>query len=108
MGVVMFVADQDPLARPAHAMLIVMLFQPLQSRQHRGILFGLVLLGSKVVIAEGVEADRFGLVGGKGFRENGAVSCRWVRRGVFFSFPAIKGGIWMVGLTDMRFGVRWR
>lgn len=91
MGVVVFVADQDPLARPAHAMLVVMFFQPLQSRQHRGVLFGLVLLGSEVVVAEGVEADRFWLVGGEGFGEDGPVSA--IRSGDFFRLPK-EIGLW--------------
>lgn len=70
---IMLMADQDPLARAPHAMLLVMLLQPLQPRQHRRVLFGLVLFGAEGVVAERVEPDRGGLVCGEGVGEDGAV-----------------------------------
>lgn len=73
--VVVFMADQDPFARSPHAMLFVMLLQPLQARDHRGVFFGLVFLRAEGVVAEGVEADRFGLVGGKGFGQHRSRHC---------------------------------
>lgn len=70
MRMVMFVAHQDPFARPPHAMLLVMLLQPLQTCDDRGILFGLVFLRAEGVIAERVKADCFGLVGGESFGQD--------------------------------------
>lgn len=67
----MFVTDQDPFAGAAHAMLFVVLFEALQAREHRRVFFRLVLFGAEGVVAEGVEADGFGLVGGEGFGEDG-------------------------------------
>ena len=54
---IVLVADQDTLASTAHAMFFVVLFQSLQTRQHRRVLFWLLLFGAKGVIAEREEAD---------------------------------------------------
>ena len=54
---VVLVADQDTLASAAHAMFFVVFLQSLQTRQHRRILFWLLLFGAKGVIAERKEAD---------------------------------------------------
>ena len=68
--VVVFMAHQDPFARPAHAMLLVMLLQPLKARNHGGVFFGLVFFCAKGIIAKGVKTDRFGLVRGKSFGQD--------------------------------------
>ena len=54
---IVFMADQDSLAGSTHAMFLVVLFQSLQTREHRGILLWLVLFGPEGVVAERVEAD---------------------------------------------------
>lgn len=72
MRMIMLMTDQDALTRTAHAMLFVMLLEPLEPREHRRVFFGLVLLGPEGVVAERIESDRARLVGGKGFGEDGA------------------------------------
>lgn len=69
---IVFVADQDPFTRPPHPMLVIVLFQPLQSRKYGGIFFRLVLFRAECVVAEWEEADRLRLVCGKGFGEYGS------------------------------------
>jgi hypothetical protein len=59
---VVFVADQHALTRPAHAMRRVVLLQPLKPREHRGILFWLAIFGAECVVAEGVQPDCLRLV----------------------------------------------
>ena len=49
--VVVLVADQDAFASPSHAMLRVVLFQPLEPGKNGRILFGLAILGAKCVVA---------------------------------------------------------
>lgn len=73
MRMVVFVADQHTLARPPHAMFLVMFFEALETRAHRWILFWLRLFGAEGVVGEGVETDGFGLVFGEGFGDDGAV-----------------------------------
>ena len=51
--VVVLVADEDAFACSAHAMLGVVLFQSLQSREYGRILFWLSIFGSECVVAEG-------------------------------------------------------
>lgn len=53
---------ENPLARSPHAILLVVLFQTLETRQHRWIFLGLVLLGTESVVAEGIEPDGLGLI----------------------------------------------
>ena len=55
--VIMLMTDEDALTGSAHAMAVVMLFQPLQAREHRWIFFRLVLFGAKGVITKREEAD---------------------------------------------------
>ena len=54
MRVVVLVTDQYALTCPPHAVLVVMLLEPLQSREHGGIFFWLAILGAKGVVAERV------------------------------------------------------
>lgn len=68
--VVVFVTDQDAFAGSAHAMLLVVLFQPLQACEHGRILLWLVLFSPKGVVAERIEAD-----GGR------LVCVEWLRNG---------------------------
>lgn len=69
----MLMADEDALARSAHAMAVVVLFQPLQAREHRGVFFRLVLFGAKGVIAKREEADGRRLVGVERLGQDGPV-----------------------------------
>lgn len=76
MGMVVLMTDQDGLAGPSHAMLFVVLFQPLQPVFHRRILLRLSLFRAKGVVAERVETDGFGLLlvkGQAGGREVGGL-----------------------------------
>ena len=73
MRVIVLVADEHAFAGPAHAMLLVVLFETLESRDHRGIFFWLVLLGAEGVVAEWIEADGLWLICGKGLGEDGTV-----------------------------------
>ena len=70
---VVLVADQDALAGSAHAMLYVMLFQPLQAREHRGVLLWLMLFSTKGVIAKREEADGGRLICIKSFGQDRSV-----------------------------------
>lgn len=70
---VVLVADQDALARPSHAVGLVVFFQTLEASEHGGVFFRLGLFGAEGVVGEGVEADCLGLVGVEGFREDGGV-----------------------------------
>ena len=49
--VVVFVADQHALARAPHAVRVIMFFQALEAREHRGVLFGLVLFCAEGIVA---------------------------------------------------------
>lgn len=72
MWVVVLVADQDPLTRPPHPVLLIVLFQPLQSREYGGILFRLILFRAERIVAERKEADGLGLVRREGLGEYGS------------------------------------
>jgi uncharacterized membrane-anchored protein len=63
MGVVVLMADQDAFACSAHAMLLVVFFEALQSRKYRWVLFWLSVFCAKGVVAQRVQADGLGLVG---------------------------------------------
>lgn len=52
--VVVFVAHEDALAGAPHAVLHIVLFQTLQSSQHRRILLWLRLLRPERVVREGI------------------------------------------------------
>lgn len=67
---VVFVADKDALASPAHSVLCVVLLESLQAGKNRGILFRLPILCPKCVIAQGIKADRFRLIGVEFLRYN--------------------------------------
>ncbi len=69
--VIVLVADQNPLTRSSHPVLLIVLFQPLQSREYGGIFFRLILFCAEGVVAERKEADGLGLVCGEGLREYG-------------------------------------
>ncbi len=60
--VVVLVADQNGLACSSHAVLIVVLFQSLQTRKHRRILLRLAIFGAECVVAERIQPDCLGLV----------------------------------------------
>ncbi len=62
MGVIVLVADQDTLARPAHSMGSVMLFQSLQSGQNRWIFLRLRLFNAESIVRQRIKPDRLGLV----------------------------------------------
>ena len=49
--VVMLMAHQHALARPPHAMLLVVFLEALQARQHRGVFLGLVFFRAEGVVA---------------------------------------------------------
>lgn len=53
---IVFVADEDTLAGSAHAMLLVMLFKPLETCYDRGVFLWLLLFSAKCVIGERVKA----------------------------------------------------
>ena len=63
----MLVADENSFAGPSHAMLVVVFFQAPEPCKDRGVFFWLVFLGAEGVVAEGIEANDFGLVGVEGF-----------------------------------------
>lgn len=69
----MLVTDKHTLARPPHAMKFIMLFQSLETRQHRGIFFWLVLFGAECVVGQRVETDCLRLFGVEGFGDYGSV-----------------------------------
>ena len=92
MWVIMLVADQNSFARPSHAILMVVLFQSLQSCRDGRVLFWLVFFGAKGVIAEWEQADGFRLVGVECFWEDGTARVR----------SHLEELTEIVGLTDMR------
>lgn len=59
---IMLVANENTLARPPHAILLVVFLKSFQSRKYRWILFGLILLSTERVIAERKQANGFRLV----------------------------------------------
>jgi len=59
---IVFMANEDAFASASQAMELVMLLEALQAREHRGVFFGLVLLGAKGVVRERVEPNCFWLV----------------------------------------------
>ena len=65
--------DKDALTGAPHAMVVVVLFETLKAGLYGGVFFGLVGLGAEGVVAERVQTDAFGLVGGEGLGENGPV-----------------------------------
>ena len=69
MRMIVFMADQNPFASPPHPMLLVVLLQPLQPREHGGVFLRLVFFRAECVIAERKEANRLRLVCGEGFGE---------------------------------------
>lgn len=71
--VVVLMADEDALARAAHAMDIVVLLESLQSRNDRWVLLGLRLLDAERVVGERVQADCLGLVSIEGKGDDGWV-----------------------------------
>ena len=72
VGVVVLVADQDALAGSAHAMFHVVLFQSLQTGEHRGVFFRLMLFGTESVVAQREEAYSRRLIGVERFRDDGS------------------------------------
>lgn len=95
MWVVMLVAHQNPLARPAHSMLAIVLLKSSQAGYDRRIFFWLRLLGAKGVVAEGIEAD-----GGWLVRVEGLGDCGTMGFKLLLGLPAIYwrghgwSGIW--------------
>lgn len=73
--VVVLVADEDGFRGAPHAMLVVVLFEALQAREHRGVFLWLPIFGAEGVVAERVEADCLGLVGVEVLGQDGAVAC---------------------------------
>ena len=71
LGVVVFVADEDCLAGAPHAMLVVVCLEALETREHRGVFFGLCFFGAEGVVGERVETDSLWLVGVEGERYYG-------------------------------------
>lgn len=67
---VVFMADQDAFACPSHAMLLIMFFESLQSRENRWVFFWLGLFSSKGVVAERIEADSSRLVRREGLGDD--------------------------------------
>lgn len=59
---VVLMADEHALTCPSQAADLIIFLQPLQSRKHRRVLFGLGILGTEGVVAEGIQADGLGLV----------------------------------------------
>ena len=95
----MLMADEDALARSAHAMAIVMLFQPLQAREHRRVFFRLMLFGAKGVIAKREEADGGGLVGVERLGQNGPVRfVSQLERGNRAGYK--REQLWLTGMTS--------
>ena len=56
-------AYENTLACAPHAMLVIVLFKPPQAIWNRSVLLWLGLFSTKGVVAERIEAYRFGLVG---------------------------------------------
>jgi hypothetical protein len=75
MGMIVFMADQNALARPPHAIAIIMFFKSLEPGCHRRVLFWLCFLGSKRVVGERIEPDRLRLVGSERGRDDGPSVC---------------------------------
>lgn len=50
----MFMADQNPLAGAAHAMLVIVFLEALQAGEYRGVFFWLCFLCAECVVGEGV------------------------------------------------------
>lgn len=92
----MFVTDQDAFAGSAHAMLLVVLFQPLQACEHGGILLWLVLFSSESVVAQRIEADGGRLVCVEWLRNSGPM-CEVLQLERFAEAQDLQ-----VQLTDMR------
>lgn len=61
--VVVLVANEDALAGSSHAMLFVMLLEPLESSHDRRVLLRLCLLDTERVVGQRVQADGLGLIG---------------------------------------------
>lgn len=75
---IVFVADQNSFARSPHSMKFIVFFQALQACKYRRVFLRLIFFGAKGVVAEGIEPDCFGLIGGKGFWEHWpAHELRW-------------------------------
>lgn len=100
MWVVVLVTDQNALACSTHAMLVVVLFQPLQTREHRGVFFRLVLFGAEGVIAEREEADGERLVCVEWFGDDGPVHSTSLLETLV---EGMKGQLW---LTDTKFATK--
>jgi hypothetical protein len=62
MGMIVFMTDQHALTSPPHSMLSIVLLQTLQTCKNRRVLLRLAILGSKCIVAEGVEADGLRLI----------------------------------------------
>lgn len=73
VGVVVLVADEDALARAAHAVGIVVLLEALESGDHRRVLLGLRLLDTECVVRQRKQADRLRLVRVEGKWDDGRV-----------------------------------
>lgn len=63
MRVIMFVAHQDTLASPSHAIVFIVLSKTLKPGDDRRVLLGLCLLGTKGVVGKRVKPNSRGLVG---------------------------------------------
>lgn len=59
---VMFMADEDPLTGAPHSMFDIVLFEALESGEHRGILLRLCFFGAEGVVGERIKADCLRLV----------------------------------------------
>ena len=66
----MLMANENALAGPAHAMLLVVLLQSFQPRKDRRIFLRLCLLGTESVIAEREESNGLWLVVAERFRDD--------------------------------------
>jgi uncharacterized membrane-anchored protein len=75
--VVVFVADQDALTCPSHAMFLVVLFESLQAREYGGVFFWLAIFRAECVVAQRVEAYSLGLFCVEVLGKDGAETFQW-------------------------------
>lgn len=61
----MLVAYQNSLTGSAHAVLLIMFLQPLETGKHGRVLLRLVLFGAKGVVRQRVQTNSFWLVAGE-------------------------------------------
>lgn len=72
---VVLVTDKNAFTRPPHAMVFIVLLQPLQTSQYRRILLRLLLFGAECVVAQWIQAEGLGLVVVEGFGTDRRIGC---------------------------------